>query len=60
MEDKIQLIADTLLSSFLPKDPEQKSLSFHFTIPPSLSYKVYYEKAAKGEWVFLRAEKAST
>ncbi|MBE9599690.1 hypothetical protein [Pedobacter sp. MC2016-24] len=59
MEDKIQLIANTLLSSFLPKDPEQKSLSFHFTLPPNQSYKVYYEQAANGEWTFLRAEKVS-
>lgn len=59
MEDKIQLIADTLLNSFLPKDPEERNLSFHFTIPPNLNYKVYYEKTDKGVWCFLRAEKIS-
>lgn len=60
MEDKIQLIADTLLRSFLPKDPAEKSLSFHFTIPPNLNYKVYYEKTEKGAWIFQRAEKVSS
>lgn len=57
MDDRIQHIADTLLDSFLPKNEEEKTLSFHFTIPPNSSYKVYYEKSIKGKWEFIRAEK---
>jgi hypothetical protein len=57
MDDQIQHIADTLLSTFLPKNQDEKTLSFHFTLPPNSSYKVFYEKSAKGVWEFIRAEK---
>ena len=53
---QIQLIADTLLPTFIPKDQNQTSLSFHFTIAPGKTYKVNYEKrGVKGtsEWTFV-------
>ena len=59
LKDQIEAIANTLLPSFLPKDPEEKSLSFHFTLPPDSSYKVYFEKDAKSKWQFIRFEEAS-
>jgi hypothetical protein len=51
-ESQIKLIADTLLPGFIPKNATEKELSFHFTIPPNKSYKVWYEKNVKNEWVF--------
>lgn len=55
-EIQIKLIADTLLPGFIPKDPAETQLTFHFTIPPNKTYKVYYEKNAKNEWTYLRFE----
>lgn len=57
-EAQIKSIADTLLPGFLPKSPDQKELTFHFTIPPNHSYKVRYEKDAKDKWVFAGYEQA--
>ena len=53
---QIQLIADSLLPTFIPKDPNQITLSFHFTIAPGKTYKVNYEKkVTKGsaDWIFI-------
>jgi hypothetical protein len=55
-ETQIKLIADTLLPGFIPKNPEETELSFHFTIPPQKSYKVYYQKNNKNVWTFIRFE----
>lgn len=55
-ETQIKLIADTLLPGFIPKDPGENKLTFHFTIPPNKSYKVQYEKNAKKEWEFMSFE----
>lgn len=57
-EAQIKLIADTLLPGFIPKDAASKEFSFHFTIPPNKSYKVWYKKNAVNEWVFLAFEQA--
>lgn len=51
------MVADTLLPGFLPKDPNEKILVFHFTLPPNENYKVNYLKTAKNEWVFSGSEK---
>lgn len=58
LKDQIQAIANTLLPSFIPKDKQETSLSFHFTLPPDSSYKVFFEKNAKAEWQFIRFEEA--
>lgn len=58
LKDQIQAIANTLLPSFIPKDPAETSLSFHFTLPPDSSYKVFFGKDAKSQWQFLRYEEA--
>lgn len=55
-ETQIKLIADTLLPDFIPKDPEEKELIFHFTIRPRNSYKVHYQKNDKNEWSFVGFE----
>lgn len=57
-KDQIEAIANTLLSSFIPKDLSEKSLSFHFTLPPDSSYKVFFEKDAQAKWQFVRYEEA--
>ena len=59
-EAQIKLIADTLLPGFIPKLTEEKELSFHFTIPPNKSYKVWYLKNAKNEWEFSGFEPAES
>lgn len=56
-EAQIKMIADTLLSGFLPKDPNEKTLVFHFTLPPDANYKVSYLKSVKNEWEFSGFEK---
>lgn len=53
---QIKLIADTLLPGFIPKDQNESELTFHFTIPPNKSYKVYYQKDKKNEWTFISYE----
>ncbi|CAM4131937.1 hypothetical protein SAMN06265348_103115 [Pedobacter westerhofensis] len=58
LKDQIEAIANTLLSSFIPKDPAEKSLSFHFTLPPDSSYKVFFEKDTQAKWQFIRYEDA--
>ncbi|SMC80705.1 hypothetical protein [Pedobacter nyackensis] len=57
-EAQIKLIADTLLPGFIPKSTEEKELTFHFTIPPNKSYKVWYLKNTKNEWEFSGFEPA--
>ncbi|MGY0038780.1 hypothetical protein [Pedobacter sp. NJ-S-72] len=43
-KEQIEAIANTLLPSFIPKDNQETKLSFHFTLPPNNSYKVFFEK----------------
>lgn len=51
------MVADTLMPGFVPKDPNETTLVFHFTLPPNESYKVEYLKSAKNIWEFSKAEK---
>ena len=53
--EQIQIIADTLLPGFIPKNSEETELTFHFTLPPK-NYKVWYKKTDKSEWKFVRFE----
>ncbi len=55
-EEQLQMIAETLLPGFLPKDPAETELSFHFTLPPNNSYKVAYKRNSKMKWEFIKAE----
>ncbi|MET4141483.1 hypothetical protein [Pedobacter sp. UYP1] len=57
-KEQIEAIANTLLPSFIPKDNQETTLSFHFTLPPDHSYKVFFEKDAKAKWQFIRYEEA--
>ena len=58
LNDQIEAIANTLLPSFVPKNAGETVLSFHFTLPPDSSYKVFFEKDAKAKWQFIRYEEA--
>jgi hypothetical protein len=58
LREQIEAIANTLLPGFIPKDKNETTLSFHFTLPPDSSYKVFFEKDAKAKWQFLRYEEA--
>jgi hypothetical protein len=49
---QIEATANSIMKHFIPKNPDETTLSFHFTIPPSYNYKVIYEKDAKGGWNF--------
>lgn len=55
-KEQIEATANSIMKHFIPKNPDETSLSFHFTIPPSYNYKVNYEKDAKGEWNFVGFE----
>ncbi|MBB6501395.1 hypothetical protein [Pedobacter cryoconitis] len=58
LKEQIEAIANTLLPSFIPKDNQETTLSFHFTLPPDNSYKVFFEKDSKAKWQFVRFEEA--
>lgn len=55
-KEYIEAIANTLLPSFIPKDEKETKLSFHFTLPPDSSYKVFFEKDAQAKWQFISFE----
>lgn len=57
-KEQIEAIANTLLPSFIPKDNQETTLSFHFTLPPDNNYKVFFEKDARAKWQFIRYEEA--
>ena len=49
-KEQIEATANAIKAHFIPKNAEETTFSFHFTIPPSSNYKVCYEKDAKGNW----------
>jgi hypothetical protein len=51
-KEQIEAIANTLLPSFIPKDKQETSFFFHFTLPPDASYKVFFEKDGKSNWQY--------
>lgn len=53
------MVADTLMPGFVPQDPNETTLIFHFTLPPDESYRVEYLKSAKNVWEFSKAEKVA-
>jgi hypothetical protein len=55
-ESQIEATANAIKDHFIPKNKEEQSFSFHFTIPPSSNYKATYEKDAKGDWVLKGCE----
>ena len=54
-EEQVKMIAGTLLPGFIPKDASATELSFHFTVPPNQSFKVYYLKN-KNDWEYQKYE----
>lgn len=54
-KEQIQNIADTLLPAFIPKDEAETALTFHFTLPPNQSFKVFFEKK-NTLWTFIKYE----
>ncbi|WP_316837623.1 hypothetical protein [Pedobacter nutrimenti] len=49
-EEQIKMIAETLLPGFIPKNQDAKELTFHFTVPPGQSFKVFFERKNNSEW----------
>jgi hypothetical protein len=54
-KEQIQNIAETLLPAFIPKDAAETVLTFHFTLPPNQSFKVFFEKK-NATWTFIKYE----
>lgn len=54
--EQVENIGNLLLPGFLPKDKTATELSFHFTIPPNQSYKVWYQRNENSEWEFVKYE----
>jgi len=55
-KEQIEATANSIVSHFIPKNPDETKLSFHFTIPPYSNYKVSYERDSKGNWNFVAYE----
>lgn len=53
--DKVRHIAESILPQFIPKQPGETSLTFHFTLPPNNNYKVWFEKL-DDQWIFKKYE----
>jgi hypothetical protein len=56
---QIETVANSLLPGFIPKDESLTEFSFHFTLAPSNTYKVYFEKITNKKstsWKFLKFE----
>lgn len=53
---QVEATADSIMSHFIPKNADEKEMSFHFTIPPSSNYKVHYKKDEKDKWTFVDFE----
>ncbi len=51
-KEQVKATAEAIVSQFIPKDKTADELSFHFTIPPSGHFRVYYRKNERGEWLF--------
>ncbi len=55
-KELIEATANAIMSNFIPKNPDEQQMVFHFTIPTSSNYKVTYEKDKKGNWNFVGYE----
>lgn len=55
---QIELVANSLLPKFIPKDECLTEFSFNFTLAPNNTYKVYYEKPTKKNavWTYIKFE----
>lgn len=53
-DQQIQTIAESLLPSFIPKDPAEVELVFHFTAEGS-HYRVHFTKDGK-TWKFISCQ----
>jgi hypothetical protein len=55
-KEQVEKIGDLLLPGFIPKDKTATELTFHFTIPPNQSFKVWYQKNENSTWTFVKYE----
>ncbi len=55
---QIETVANSLLPKFIPKDESSTEFSFNFTLAPSNTYKVFFEKLNKKNaiWTYVRFE----
>lgn len=53
---QIEGTANAIKAHFIPKNTEEQSFSFCFTIPPATNYKASYQKDAKGNWLLQGCE----
>lgn len=47
--DPIVMLADQLLTQFIPRDKNLTAFSFGFTVIPDQTYQVFYEKSITGK-----------
>ena len=52
--EQVELIANSLLPSFIPKEADSTSVTFHFTTN-NTNYRVQYEKK-EADWKFIKYE----
>ncbi|MES2416715.1 MAG: hypothetical protein V4541_00930 [Bacteroidota bacterium] len=50
-KEQIEATANAIVHHFIPKNPEEKTLSFNFTIPPASNFNVVYEKDKQQNWI---------
>lgn len=50
---QIEATANAIKDNFIPKNANETSFSFCFTIPPAANYKANYTKDSKGNWVLI-------
>jgi hypothetical protein len=55
-KEQVQQIADLLMPGFIPKDKSLNEFSFHFTVPPDDTFKVWFEKKNDSKWQFVKYE----
>ncbi len=56
INEQIELIANSLLPGFIPKDAEENNLSFNFTLATGKTYHVNFKRNTsnkKSEWEFV-------
>lgn len=58
---QIELVANSLLPKFIPKDDSLMEFSFQFTLAPNNTYKVFFEKVTKKSpvWTYVKSEEMS-
>ena len=55
-KEQVEATANAIKDHFIPKNPDEQSFDFCFTISPAANYKANYEKDAKGDWILINCQ----